>query len=257
MPSPARSKAKRLFFTGCDLPDVAPANTVAIYRELLPAYPDLGVLMFCCAAPLEQLGIDVSKQRERLVEMVERVGAEELVTACPDCFASLGKGLSGIRVTSVWQLLADEWQPPRMREGETITVHDSCRARSTSQLHESVRQLIRESGATIEEYEFNRERTRCCGEASSVRPVNPELARATSRRRAVESELPVVSYCAGCRDSLARAGMRSVHLLDFLLAEDWSAEGTRSPKWLPVRLLNRIQTKHRFVRLFPHQVVDS
>ncbi|MCP4896186.1 MAG: FAD-dependent oxidoreductase [bacterium] len=255
MASPARRRAKSLFFTGCALPAVAPEQTVAIYRELLPAYPDLGVLMYCCGAPVEQIGINIDQEREHLLEMIERVGAEELVTACPDCSGSLLKNLPGIRVTSVWQLLADVWQPPQLRDGARVVLHDSCRGRYDQLLHESVRQLLSEGGASVEEYDFGKERTRCCGTGGFIRPINPELTIGIAQRRAAESDLPIVTYCATCRDSLVRGGAEAIHLLDFLVSEDWRTEAGRRPKRAMTRYLNRLKTKRHFMRLFPHQEV--
>lgn len=255
MASPARSRAKRLFFTGCALPSVAPDTTVAIYRELLPAYPDLGVLMYCCGAPVEQLGMPVDRERDRLIRMMERVGAQELVTACPDCSESLANGLPDVKVTSVWQLLAEVWQPPRLRDGAQVMLHDSCRGRYDVKLHEAVRQLLKEGGAEVAEYEFNRQTTRCCGTGGYIRPVSPGLCRRIAKRRAGESQLPVVTYCATCRDSLARGGAESIHLLDFLVAEDWRTEAGKTPRRMLSRYLNRLKTRRRFMRLFPHQAV--
>ncbi|HHQ47553.1 MAG TPA: FAD-binding protein, partial [Acidobacteria bacterium] len=128
---PGRSRSKRLFFTGCALPAVAPGNTRTIYEELRKHYPGMGIMMYCCGAPVELLGMEeeFEKARQEILRQAEALGAEELVPACPDCAHTLKESVPELKVRTVWELLAGVWEPPRLREGASVAVHDSCKAR--------------------------------------------------------------------------------------------------------------------------------
>lgn len=253
MAEPGRRSSKRLFFTGCALPAVAPRHTVAVYDELRRSFPGTGVLMFCCGAPVELLGMEEEFQQTRqgILEAAERIGAEELVAACPDCTHTLKESFPELAVTTVWELLDGAWQPPRKREGQVVSIHDSCKARHEPGLHRAVRNLIEAGGGAVEDIEYNGERARCCGFGGMIYPVDPELSQAITRRRAAESPLPQVTYCAGCRSAIAGVGKPAIHILDFLLEKDWSSKASAKPTGSVARYWNRLRSKWAFKRLRP------
>lgn len=250
---PGRRHSKRLFFTGCALPAVAPAYTKLIYEELRRNYPGTGIMMYCCGAPVELLGMDdaFAEARENILRKAEALGAEELIPACPDCAHTLKENIPELKVRTAWELLADSWQPPRHREGVKIAIHDSCKARHMQETCASVRSLVQAGGAEVEDIEYSGELARCCGFGGMIQPVAPELSQKISTRRAEESALPMVTYCAGCRMALAGTGKPSVHILDFLLAENLEAATRAKPPAGLVRYLNRLRTKWTFSRLKP------
>jgi NADPH-dependent glutamate synthase beta subunit-like oxidoreductase len=253
MPEPGRSRSKRLFFTGCALPAVAPKHTIRVYEELRKHYRGTGVLMYCCGAPAELLGMEriFETAKDRMVRMIESVGAEELITACPDCTHLLKETLPDIKVNTVWERLAGNWEVPRDRDGVAVSIHDSCKARHEPGIHEAVRHLLRDGGSTVEDLEYNGELARCCGFGGMIYPVDTELSRRISKRRADESELPMITYCVGCRMALAGCGKEAIHILDFLLSRDWQkATRKKHPGSLP-RYANRLRTKWAFKRLRP------
>jgi len=250
---PGRRRSKRLFFTGCALPAVAPGHTRTIYEELRRHYPGTGVMMYCCGAPVELLGMDeeFEKARQEILRQAEAVGAEELIPACPDCAHTLRESVPELKVRTAWELLAGVWEPPNLREGAAVAVHDSCKARHQSRLCSSVRTLLEAGGAVVEEIEYDGEKARCCGFGGMIYPVDPELSQRITRRRAEESELPMITYCAGCRMALAGAGKESVHILDFLLDPDWESRARAKPPGGLTRYLNRLRTKWTFKRSKP------
>jgi Fe-S oxidoreductase len=253
MSEPGRSRSKRLFFTGCALPAVAPKHTLTVYNELRRHYPGTGVLMYCCGAPVEMLGMDETFEKtiEDITRMAESVGAEELLTACPDCTHTLKHCMPDMPVRTIWEALAGRWEPPRLREGVVVSVHDSCKARHEPGMHESVRQLLQGGGSSVQDVDYAGELARCCGFGGMIYPVDSELSQRISRRRGDESSLPMITYCAGCRMALRSSGKDSVHILDFLLNPDWQkAIKAKPPGTLP-RYANRLRTKWAFKRLRP------
>jgi NADPH-dependent glutamate synthase beta subunit-like oxidoreductase len=253
LPEPGRSRSKRLFFTGCALPAVAPQHTIRVYNELRKHYRGTGVLMFCCGAPVDLLGMEkeFAAAKEQMLRMIDNVGAEELIAACPDCAHLLKDQLPELNVTTVWERLAGKWEVPREREGVVVSIHDSCKARHEPGIHSAVRRLLEDGGGAVEDVEYAGELARCCGFGGMIYPVDPDLSQRVSRRRGDESPLPMITYCAGCRMALAGCGKEAIHILDFLLSPDWQSQTrAKAPGSLP-RYANRLKTKWAFKRLRP------
>ncbi len=251
MPEPGRQRSTRLFFTGCALPAVAPKATLQVYDHLRRNYPGTGVLMYCCGAPVDALGMEetFSRTSAEIMRQAEAVGAEELVVACPDCYHTLQHGVPDLKLKFVWELLADSWQPPELRSGATVAIHDSCKARHAPQVHGAVRTLVEKGGGRVEDVSYHGEMARCCGFGGMIAPVDGELRERISRRRSDESELPMITYCAGCRMALRSVGKDSVHILDFLLSADLAKACRAKPTGSLARYANRLRTKWVFKRM--------
>jgi glutamate synthase (NADPH/NADH) small chain len=132
-----------------------------------------------------------------------------------------------------------------------VALHDSCKSREEHGVQAAVRGLLEQSGATVIELEYSGPTSRCCGFGGRIESVDPELTRSIARRRMDESPLPMITYCAGCRATLASGGERAIHILDFLLSADWrKALNARSPGRTR-RYANRLRTKNAFKRLRP------
>ncbi len=253
MPEPGRQKSKQLFFVGCALPSVGGDNAVAVYNELRKHYPGTGVVQLCCGAPVELIGDEerFHQNKTRLLEMMDSVGAEELWAACPDCTHALQENYPEIKTTAVWEKLAGVWKPPRKRDGDTLSIHDSCKARYMPELQSAVRTLLTDGGATIEDVEYKDEKSRCCGFGGMIDPIDGELRQKITNRRAGESEHPMITYCAGCRMALHSVQKPAAHILDALFTENFAEEVKKNPPGIVSRYLNRIKTKRKFKRLRP------
>ena len=254
MPPPGRKRAKRLFFAGCGLPIISPQNTVYAYERLREIHPDTGVMMKCCGAPVEFLGHDdlFTETTDMILREMEELGADELVPACPDCAHSLRHKLPDhIKITPIWEYLAGEWHPDKNRTGETVSIHDSCKARHMPGVHGAVRTLLGDSGTEIEDIEYSKDKARCCGFGGMIYPVDTELSQNITKRRADESPHPMITYCAGCRMALRSSGKDSIHILDFLTSDDWQATAAAPPPGGLTRYLNRLKTKWGLKRLKP------
>lgn len=253
MSEPGRQRSKRLFFTGCALPAVAPQHAITVYNEMRRSYPGTGVLMYCCGAPVELIGMeDPFEQTQRdLHRIAEELGAEELVVACPDCHHTLDHATDQLKISYVWEYLAESWDPPRRRDGQTVSIHDSCKARHDPEVHGAIRTLLTTSGARVDDVEYKEELARCCGNGGMIYGVDPELWQRITSRRAGESEQPMITYCAGCRMALRGVGKPSFHVLDFLLSDDPSRAADAKPPGGLARYSNRLRTKWAFRRLKP------
>ena len=85
-------------------------------------------------------------------------------------------------------------------------MHDACNTRQEKHVHDSVRRILGRLGYEVEELEYSREKTECCGYGGLMSFANPELVRKVIDRRIKESETDYVAYCAMCRDKFASRG---------------------------------------------------
>jgi NADPH-dependent glutamate synthase beta subunit-like oxidoreductase len=253
MPEPGRQRSKRLFFTGCALPATAPRHTLTVYDQLRRHYPGTGVMMWCCGAPVDMIGMEeeFASTREQILREAEKVGAEELVAACPDCVHILKSHVPELAVSTIWERLADSWSPPRMLEGMEVAIHDSCKARHEMGIHQAVRRLVDKGGGMVRDIDYAGEKARCCGFGGMIYAVDGDLTKRIASRRGDESPLPMVTYCSGCRISLTSAGKPSLHLLDLLLSKDPQQAIARKPPGSLPRYATRLRTKWAFKRLRP------
>ncbi len=253
MSEPGRGKTKRLFFPGCSWPAAAPAQVAACYDLLRAALPSLGVLLQCCGSPLLALGMEdeFARHRKDLARMIANSGADEVVAACPGCIAVLREYLPEQRFSAAWEALARVWTPPRNREGVEVVVQDSCRSRGEAGLQRAVRHLLEATGATVREVVFSGRTTRCCGRGGGVRAVDENLARRLTLRRIEESPAVWVTYCAGCRGALAECAAPAIHLMDFLLCDDWERRSWQAPAAGLATLGNRARARYLLRRRRP------
>ncbi len=243
-------ETKRVFFPGCSLSSYAPELVAKTYQYLQDNLPGTGFILKCCGAPTNMVGQE-DKFEERfqdLIDDVRELGADEIITACPDCNHNIIEHKpDDIKVTPVYEVL-DEIGVPEDRKGiaagKTISIHDSCTARHFPEIHESVRSIARDLGLEIEEFEHSKEDTRCCGFGGMVLLANEDLSTDIMARRASETDEDVVTYCGACRESMTMVDKPAFHLLEFIFSNDWQegANGLDNPlqQWF-----KRWQTKRK------------
>jgi hypothetical protein len=112
----------------------------------------------------------------------------------------------------------------------------------------AVRSLAAALGVTVHELS-GAELTTCCGFGGLVSFANPEVADKIVNRRIGESADDYLTYCAMCRDSFARHGKRSVHLLDLVFpAPDGADPAARPDPGFSRRRDNRVRLKAGLLR---------
>jgi len=251
--APGRRRARRLFFTGCELPATSPKQTRVLYDHLLRQDPRIGVLMNCCGVPAEILGLEAEseKAREQIAGAMNDLGAEELIVACPQCQEILTERFPEILVSSVWEVLAETWDPVQRFDDLRFAVHDPCRSRHNPEVHAAIRTLVRTSGAEVVETEYSHELTRCCGSGGKIENVAPELFSQIAARASEQTDLPMVTYCTGCRSALRETGRDTIHLLDLLMTPDPIRHALDPEPGIIKRLANRLRSKWTILRMVP------
>ncbi len=218
--APGKDRSRRIFFPGCQLAASMPHTVLNTYAHLLRLEPETGILLGCCGAPADWAGREglYEETTAALKEKLRSLGDAEVVCACPTCRKQLQA--AGVRAVSLYPLLNEGPLPDCGRHPMRAAVHDSCAARDEGETQSAVRGLLSRCGYGIEELPMSGEKTRCCGYGGLVFYGDRDVAEKMIRVRADESPLPYISYCSVCRDYLARAGKRSLHVLDLFFGRD-------------------------------------
>jgi hypothetical protein len=129
----------------------------------------------------------------------------------------MGEYLPESTCLSVYEIMAP-WGAPAglVTAAGRMAVFDPCSSRREPQMQESVRALLRACGAELEELPASGDEARCCGWGGHAAIASPQYVEKVIQKRAAQSEAAYVSYCVNCRDSFARMGKESLHVLDLL-----------------------------------------
>jgi glutamate synthase (NADPH) small chain len=252
---PGHDASRYAFFPGCQLCASSPSQVMDTYGHLRSCISDgVGLMLGCCCAPaywaaredLFQEGLGVFKANW------ERLGKPEMILACSTCLRTFRDHLKEVPVLSLWQVLEEKGLPtPGMppAKGTVVAIHDPCTTRHDPETQETVRRLANRLGVTIAELPLSRDLTECCGFGGLMRNANPSVAKEVVLRRARQSEHDYLSYCAMCRDNLAGAGKRALHLLDLVFppSVDTDPADRKRPDW-SLRQDNREQLNERMRR---------
>lgn len=222
--APGTTASRYLFFPGCQLTACDPGGVAAAYADLRHRLGDVGLLLSCCGAPARWSGRETVFQEAMaaLGEQWRALGRPGLIVACPTCRATLAEGLPEASLSSYWSLLRTIG-PPRGAVAALdvrLAVNDPCAARHDEALRQDVRILLRNCGVTPVEPALSGRTTECCGYGGLLVEANPELGARAARHRAEAASEDFVTYCAMCRNMLAKSGKRSLHLLDLLFPRE-------------------------------------
>jgi Fe-S oxidoreductase len=220
---PGADRSENLFFPGCQLCASAPSQVEQVYDHLRSTLTGgVGLMLNCCAAPAHWAGRreGVARQADHIKAQWTALGKPRMILACSTCMQVFKEHLSIIPTITLWSVLEVHPVPGATMEIKgPLAVHDPCTTRFEKKMRSVVRRLIARCGVTIEELALGGENTQCCGFGGLMHNANPELARAAIRTRARRSPWDYITYCAMCRDILAAAGKRAVHLLDLLFPD--------------------------------------
>jgi Fe-S oxidoreductase len=253
LPNPEKRKVRRVFFPGCHLSAYRPSLVMNTYEWLRKKDPDTGIILKCCGAPTNNAGFlsDFEKMREELEIIVEDLGAEEIIPACPNCFRVMSRFSSKLKPRSLYEVILNDWDEGMINtaEGAIFSLHDPCAGRFQTGPHDYVRQLIKWTGAEIEEMAHIREDTRCCGMGGMVAFTSPELAGTITKKRVEEASHDLLTYCATCQGALS-AQKTTLHVLDLIFNPNWREDKDLPPNKPPVKKENQISVKKQLLEKY-------
>jgi len=245
LPDPDTTECKRVFFPGCNLSAYSPSLVIATWDYLREKLPGTGIILRCCGAPAHHLG-ELSRSQEVVAGLeseVNKLGASEVITPCPDCYRHLKRATPNFELKSVYEVLLETGVPRTSQDGgRTFSLHDSCTARWETKLHNDVREIIKLAGYQIEELTHSRELTLCCGVGGLILPLNLVRVMRITKERVAEAHHDMLTYCAACRETFA-PHKPSLHVLDLLFNPNWEKDMHQSAKKPPARRDNQARLK--------------
>jgi Fe-S oxidoreductase len=246
--APGAETSEYLFFPGCQLTASAPDAVEAAYADLRQRIGSVGLMLRCCGAPAQWAGREalMDESVALLRSQWEELGRPKLVVACPTCLNILRDRLPDAEISSHWSILRALGVGGESRENTPLAINDPCGARHNPALLEDVRALLDQMHIPTVEPRLSGATTECCGYGGLLAEANPELGKAAARRRAAAADEDFVTYCAMCRDMLAKAGKRAVHLYDLLFPAGGDPGARPSPGY-SARRENRARLKERLL----------
>lgn len=251
---PGMEKSAFVFFPGCQLSGSSPEHVEQVYQHLRNTLSGgVGLMLRCCGAMAEWAGREELFQESlrTLSDQCSAMGDPVLIVACSTCYDFFKRYLLGIEIRSLWEVLKTTGLPETQTARaypQPLAIHDPCTARHEKGVQESVRLLLKQLGCTIEEMPLSGVLTECCGYGGLMYNASPDLAKSVVKRRAAESPVDYVAYCAMCRDSLATTGKRVLHLLDLIWnTSDEDAAARKNPGFSS-RQENRARLKRKLLQ---------
>jgi NADPH-dependent glutamate synthase beta subunit-like oxidoreductase len=248
---PGRATSAYAFFPGCQLSASSPDQVAALYAHLCSTLPGgVGLVLGCCGAPAFWSGHRAlfADSLAQLHRQWTALGRPTLVTACSSCLSLLTTHAKEMTVRSLWPILESQPPPtpPSAVPARPVAIHDPCTTRQDPGVRDSIRRLLAARGIPATDL-GDPALTTCCGFGGLMCFVAPDVADKTVDRRAAETDLDILAYCAMCRDNFARRGKRALHLLDLILPAGADPAGRRDPGYSG-RQENRARLKVRVLR---------
>ena len=237
-----------VFFTGCALPGTRPEQTFQLYQKMKKDIPNLGIVLDCCDKISHDLGRQeyfqamFGEMRDYLVDQ----GVRKVIAACPNCYRMFDEYGTGLTVSTVYEVLAEDMAPADSSRNQTVSIHDPCGLRFKEQAQTAVRSLVTSRGVKIEELNHHGRKTSCCGEGGCVGCLSPELSGNWGENIKEEAKgRKLLTYCAGCANHLSGLTPTS-HIVDFVCDPEAALAGRVKVSKAPMTYLNRLKLKRRF-----------
>ena len=222
--TPGGGTCPSVFFPGCQLGGSDPRYVLESYRWLREKEPDTGLWLNCCGIPAVWAGEEqkAAEHFDALRRRWEELGRPAVVFACASCARTFHRYLPEIPRVMLYEKMADSPPPVRGRGREEWAIFDPCASRDDPALSAAVRRLADRCALRHQDLPGGPDAARCCSWGGHAQFSNRSFVDKVAEKRAAESPLPYLTYCANCRDILSAAGKKAVHILDvvFDLAPD-------------------------------------
>jgi len=250
---PGKNNSKYVFYPGCQLCASYSEYVIKTYNYLMEKLDGgVGLYLGCCGAPAKWAGrqeqYDSSIEKTKL--NLEKLGNPIVITACSTCFSNFGENLKNIKIKSLWEIFDEKGLPldSKSGNGKILAVHDACTTRNEGSIHESIRNIAKSLHYNIEEPQFTKEKTKCCGYGGLVYFTNKEFSKEVTEDRIKDSENDFLAYCAMCRDLFVLKGKRTYHILDLIYGNGNAEISDMSVPTLSERRANRFKLKKELLK---------
>ncbi len=239
--------AKYVFFPGCQLPAALPNEVEKAYTHLTQNIEGgVAFHLACCGMPASwaQSTEFLNKHVECIRKDWEEREKPAYIFACASCQDFYKRYIPEMEMYSLWEMLADTDLPNLSVKSELgkLALHDPCSSRDFPKMQEGVRSILTHLKQNVEELEFGKENTRCCGFGGLASEANEVLANTFAEERNKDTAADLLVYCAICRERMQKVGKNSLHILELLFGEgDLNARKNESLMPLYERQEKRLQ----------------
>ena len=193
-----KAAKKSVLFPGCNFPSFFPETTEYLVK-LLKDTADIGVWYDCCGKPVSELGL--AKEDEKglngLKQRIDKLGIEEIIVLCPNCYHFLKPRLD-IPVVSIYTKLQELGLGSKIRE-EKVNLFVPCPDKASLELEKSLLPFIDGEAEIIKGIQ-------CCGQRTGDlrflcnRPQGEKLTQRLCLLRLLRRQAPPqrCEKCAPC-----------------------------------------------------------
>lgn len=217
------AKSNVVFFPGCNFPAYYPETTNLISKKLKEQF-DIETAFDCCGKPIDDLGMKEEKEKlkNRLKNRFKKLGIEQLITVCPNCYYHFKFNLD-IEVSMIYEhkdimdnLVAMD---DKKIEGRLFV---PCPDKDHKTIYNMLTKYI-ENLNQIKDIQ-------CCGAGGCASIKEKDLTKDLQDDFKTYSE-KIYVYCATCGGMISKSNKNIEHILCKLLGTDEKvSEGIHSLK---------------------------
>lgn len=247
-PQPGFDACDYVFFPGCQMASITPGIVERTWHDLAERLEGgVGLTLGCCGAIAAWGGHEEKLEAtlDALATEWRKMGTPTVIAGCSNCkrFLSRLEGFEVIDIAAIFERIGLPVGAQRAEAGDTVAVHDPCGARGDAPMQDGVRAILQGLGYGVEEMEYARDVSPCCGYGGLVSFANAEVAKEMADFCIAQADAPLVTYCMACRDRFTRNGRENRHVLELL----YGPENAVSPD-ISQRRINRVALKNRLLR---------
>ncbi|MFV0361885.1 MAG: pyridine nucleotide-disulfide oxidoreductase/dicluster-binding protein [Suipraeoptans sp.] len=217
--APGRDKSKALFFPGCQLVAISPKLVMKVYDDLRDRYSaELGFISSCCGITAVWAGEEEKFEsiKQKIRDIWQRMGEPLVITGCPNCSLNLSKHM-GIETKTVYEVLNEIGVVSENSIQREMYLHHACGARHDVDTKECIRKLCNTQGIKLDE--ISDTNGPCCGYGGLAAVSNEEISdeiKSTGLQSYQDTEIPILTYCANCKNRYTLSKRESYHILEIL-----------------------------------------
>ncbi len=208
------------YYLGCEsmkLPEVVKANIEILKKAGIKFSTNLDKKV-CCGAPAFSIrDLELAKELAgKNIELIKSTGAKIIVSDCPGCIQTLTKRYESLEISNEIktvhivdyfnQLIKEgklKLENPITDDLKQIAIHDPCLLARNLGDTSSIREILSNiKGLEIQEPQFNKENTHCCGWSGTLHWADEKIAKKQASNRIDEltesGANNIVSACPLC-----------------------------------------------------------
>lgn len=207
--------SKVVLFPGCNFPSYYPETTKIISEELKQNF-GISTIFDCCGKPIDDLSMKKQKDKiaDKLNNRFKKLGIEELILLCPNCYHYLKKTLD-IKISMIYE--HDEIMESLICKDQTDKIEGflflPCPDKNNRTIYKMLEKYI--NTKNLQEIKD----IQCCGAGGCATVKEGELSKKLQDGfKAYDKKIYL--YCATCAGMITKSNSNVEHILCKLLNTD-------------------------------------